>query len=176
MRFRIILAGLLALVGATQAVATVSASSVVADYGSKAKLFYLERNTPDPHTAGLNRIRVTPPLVFGEFSGQQVGWRAIVHESGPQQRVFRSALQTAFTASGEAPAFTSVDLPISQPAVFGEYRITIKMIWYAADGSRERVTSHDMLSGYYYDNHHFLYHLHGDSFPYELQTTFVDGP
>jgi hypothetical protein len=177
MRFRIILAGLVALVGASQAVASVSASSVVEDFGSRAKLFYLERKTPDPYTAGLNRIRVTPPLVFGEFSGQQVGWRAVVHESGPQQRVFRSALQTAFTTAGMAPAFTPVDLHISEPALGdAEYRITIRMIWYAADGTRERVTNHDMQSGYYYDNHRFWHHLWDERFPYELQTTWVDGP
>lgn len=176
MKRRMALAGLLAVVVGAQFAGTATASTPVEDYGSRLKLYYLERNTPDPYTAGLNRIRVTPPLVFGEYWGQRVGWRAVISEYGTTN-VIKSALQTAETVTGAAPAFTPVDIHIPKPDTYdAAYSVTIKLIWYAVDGTRDHVVNHEMQSAYFYDNHHYLRHLWDDVVSYELQTTWVDGP
>jgi len=176
MKRRIALAGLLAIVVGVQFVGSAAASTPVEDYGSRLKLFYLERNTPDPYTAGLNRIHVTPPMVFGDFWGQKVGWRAVVSEYGTTN-VLKSQLQTEVTVTGATPAFTPIDIHIPTPDTFDSaYSVTIKLIWYGVDGTRDHVVSHQMQSAYFYDNHHFLHHLWDDVVGYELQTTWVDGP
>jgi hypothetical protein len=113
--------------------------------------------------------------MFGYYPGQKVAWRFSL--TGGNYK-YKSPLQTAVTNTGVSARFTPMHFDIGPPLGSENWAHgSIRMIWYAPDGSRKRVVDHDMGSEYYYVNGHFRNHRWDDGYcSSEMALEHFDGP
>lgn len=159
-----------ALMATTVFAAPAAAADQIEDFGAKLKCNY-DRVDARLDYGVLHRIAVSPPIMFGERSPQTVGWRFFLHGSVE----YRSPLQTKTTWEGKAANFRAMNVDFSPPLEEGDFvTATIRMIWYAADGSKERVIDHEMLSEYYYVNGRLRHHLYSGGCPGKIHLEWVN--
>lgn len=155
----------LAVLIGTMAAGTTSASTTLEDYGAQFQCRYRTVVDSDPQIATAHRIVVTPPIMFGEPGVSKVGWRAIVHRYGPAKTI-RGALQTSTVWDGQAGDFSPESFRVLLADNLDDspwYTVSLKMIWYAPDGTVVRRLAHDFLSVYDYVDGQPFHHLYGDA-------------
>ena len=163
------------LMATTLFTAPVAAANEVEDYGAKLKCKFERMEDRSLDYGALRRVVVAPPTIFGERTPQVVGWRVFFH--GYVIDDHRSRLQTATAWEGYAPAFEPVALDLDSTVGEGEFvTATIRMIWYAEDGSKEKVIEHEMGSEYNYVNGRLRHHIYDGGCAGEIQLEWVDGP
>ena len=137
------------------------------------KCKYEQMNDRELAYGALRRAVVAPPTVFGARTTQLVGWRVFLH--GSVMDDYRSPLQTATAWEGYAPKFEAVRFELDRNVGDTEYiTATIRLIWYADDGSKEKVVDHAIGSEYYYINGRLRWHLWGGGCESERQVEFRD--
>jgi hypothetical protein len=135
--------------------AAAPAAAGVIDYGAIAKCRYTATvSSGDFWTeALLKKIAVQPPTVAKTVGTKSVGWRFIVERSlardfGPWQVTYRSPLQRAARSADFTPMRVAVHVPAESNTPNGQdhvyYRVTLKLFWYATDGSVQNKVSHLM--------------------------------
>jgi hypothetical protein len=136
----------LVIVAAGVLAAPVGASAAPApDYGSTVKCHYeVTAREPGPSwsEAQLRRIVVVPPQMPAMTTTQSVGWRFVVTRSMAASRGepylfrYRSRIQRDVSDISFTKMFVDVQLP-GDPEADRDvaYHVTLKMYWYAADGS-----------------------------------------
>jgi hypothetical protein len=112
----------------------------------------------------LNFIIVAPPDLYAESGTQQVGWQYIVRRStnwdvGPWKVTFRSHVQKAYATKDQHGYFSNRGVLVHLPSVDDKssirYRISLKMFWYASDGTVSRQMHHRFTSiDWFYHDHH----------------------
>jgi len=105
----------------------------------------------------LKSIEVRPPNMqaFAGRTNQVVGWRFTVErrvDPGPWKTVYTSVRQTTSVGgSGDAGGFTSMTAPITLPPNESgqhEFRVLVKMFWYAKDDQTVNGTSRHRVDFY----------------------------
>jgi hypothetical protein len=107
----------------------------------------------------LKAIEVRPPNMeaAAQRTNQIVGWRVSVErrlDLGPWKTVYTSIRQTTSVGgSGDAGGFSSMTAPITLPANEGvngahEFRVVVKMFWYAKDDQTVNGTSRHRVDFY----------------------------
>jgi len=107
----------------------------------------------------LKAIEARPPnmAAFAGRTNQVVGWRFTVERRlnlGPWKQVAKSVQQTTSVGgSGDAGGFSSMTVPITLPANEGmngehEFRVVVKMFWYAKDDQTVNGTSRHRVDFY----------------------------
>jgi hypothetical protein len=163
------------LMATTLFAAPIAAADEVEDYGAKLKCKYERMEDRSLDYGALRRVVVSPPTIFGERTTQVVGWRVFLH--GYVIDDYRSRLQTATAWEGYAPAFEPVKVDLDSPVGDEEFITgTIRMIWYAEDGSKEKVVDHEIGSEYTYVNGRLWWHNWNGGCSGERQLEWVDGP
>ena len=163
-----------ALMGTTLFAAPAAAAGQMEDFGAKLKCKYERVDAPLDY-GELHRIAVSPPVMFGEHQSslQTVSWRFFLHGSVE----YRSPLQKKTTWEGHAANFSAMHVEFSPPRDENDWiTASIRMIWYGADGSKERVIDHEMESEYEYVNGKLKHHLYAGGCAGTKQLEFVDGP
>ena len=104
---------------------------------------------------------VTPPDLYADYGTQTVGWRFVVRRSrnwdvGPWKITYRSPIQQAEATVNQPGAFAAMSVGVRVPNVEDKsairYRVTLKMLWYASDGSVSSRVRHRMLNLKWYAN------------------------
>ena len=176
----------------TVLLATLGASSVAArpieDYGATFNCHYRTIEGTFPAMGDLRRIVVTPPILFGDRSEQTVGWRLIVRrylndeDTGDVAvATWRSRIKTAITYQGVQAELSRIvfwpsDLPDSSRWDSSGFEASIRLIWYAPDGSIERTVLHPFASVYTYVDGELWWHTWDPACTEPRQLEFVDGP
>jgi hypothetical protein len=112
----------------------------------------------------LNFITVSPPDLYADSGTQQVGWGFVVRRStnwdvGPWKVTFRSHIQKADATVNQPGAFSAKGVLVHVPNVEDKsairYHVTLKMLWYASDGTVSRRITHRFNSiGWFFHDHH----------------------
>ena len=110
----------------------------------------------------LKRIDVDPPRLYALNSKTAtVGWRFIVERQrfdqevnpAPWKQTYKSPLQTARASLTTAAAFTTMGVKVKLPVLSDpenynwqavNYRVTLKLFWYRANGTTQQAVTHQM--------------------------------
>ena len=98
----------------------------------------------------LKRIDVRPPRMRSVGPSQRVGWRFIVQRSPVFDAqvwttTYKSPIQKAMAYSGVNASFSAMGVKVSVPAGSynePEYRVLVRMFWYASDGTVQGTARH----------------------------------
>lgn len=140
----------------------------------------------------LTHIDVNPPTMYRlNSSTATAGWRFIVERQRFEKsytewkETYRSPIQSAVASSNTPAAFTTMSVGVKLPKILDPenyswnevyYRISLKLYWYRADGTLQRVVSHQMK---HYDNWVHGEYGWSDKGDYSCpggHANFVDGP
>ena len=168
-RLAAIIAGI--LMATTFLAAPAAGAVAVDDYGSLLKCKYERMDDREFAYGALRRVVITPPTIFGERTTQVVGWRVFLNWYELDD--LRGRLQTATAWAGYAPDFEPVKFDLNTNLGDEEFvTATIRMIWYADDGSKEKVVDHQIGSEYSYVNGKLRFHAFRGGCESELQLDF----
>jgi hypothetical protein len=109
----------------------------------------------------LKRIDVIPPRLYAlNSSTASVGWRFVVERlrqdqgwPAPWKQTYKSPLQTAEASLTTAAAFTTMGVKVKLPVLADpenytwqdvNYRVTLKLFWYRANGTTQQAVTHQM--------------------------------
>jgi hypothetical protein len=167
--------------GAIVAGPAAAATSPTSDYGNTVECRYQAGGHGPAYDWRINKLVVTPPVVYANSGTQTVGWKFVVTRSknddnGPWKITYRSPVQKASATTTHAAAFSSKSVEVAIPAMpenvtFIRYEVTLKLFWYGTDGSVQSQQSYLMpwmksiTNGHYY----------GD-YDNDCQAGFYEGP
>ena len=136
---------LVVVAGSTLLVSPVSAATPpTSDYGNTVKCYYRAPGSGPAYEFRLKSFTVTAPKVYAKSGTQKVGWKFFVTRSmnwggGPTKVTYTSPVQKASATTTTAAAFTAKSVDVALPAVENYtsvwYTVTLKLFWYAPDGS-----------------------------------------
>ncbi len=126
----------------------------------------------------LTKIVVTPPSLYADSEPADVGWRVVVRRSlnldlGPWKIRYRTPIEIAEATEDQPGAFETASIDVIVPDIEDlssvRYRVTLKMMWYASDGTVMYRLSHRMESLKLYWKGNFQ-RIEGDYCPASLDT------
>ncbi len=130
------------MVAAAFVTPTASATPALNNYGSTVTCRY-------QLTEGdqlLNKLVVTPPTIFAKHGTQQVGWQFVVRRSLDRSFrymvTYRSHIQKRQASTSTPADFDTMRVGVHVPTDVEDqplkdvwYKVTLKIFWYASDGS-----------------------------------------
>jgi hypothetical protein len=160
-------AAVLALAASAFAVGPVAATTPAAPasaYGNTVECRYRAEGSGPAFDWRLNKLGVTAPKVYAKSGTQTVGWRFVVtrsmnYSSGPWNITYRSPLQKRTATTSKPAAFTAMSVGVNLPDVENfvsvQYRVTLKLTWYRANGTVQSQTSYLMPYMEYWQNREY---------------------
>jgi hypothetical protein len=147
-----------------------AAAAPIEDYGSTFSCRYRTIAGVSPSAFDLKRIVVTPPTMFADEDAQTLGWRLIVRrirhryeDDSHKVTYWRSKIRTAVAYQGQAADFSRIvylppDLSKTSRWDHDYFTASLRLIWYAPDGSIERSLIHEFWSVYTYHDGRLVFH------------------
>jgi hypothetical protein len=165
-----------------------AAAAPLQDYGATYSCRYRTIEGTSPAMGDLRRIVVTPPIMFADEYEQTLGWRLIVRRylrdfETDETKVtnWKSNLKTVVGYQGEQAVLPRIvyappDLPAPSRWDHSYFIATMRLMWYAQDGSVQRTILHEFRSSYTYVDGELWWHTWDPSCSEPRQLEFVDGP
>lgn len=125
-------------------------SPPTSDYGNTVTCNYKALGNGPSYNFRLKKFVVTAPVLYAKKGHQTVGWRFVVTRSttDPWEVTYRSPIQKATATTTTAAAFTTKSVGVTLPDVENisqvQYHVTLKLLWYRANGSVKSQTSYLM--------------------------------
>jgi hypothetical protein len=142
-----------------------AATPPTSDYGNTVECRY--RLPGGVGNFELKKFVVTPPKLYAKSGTQKVGWRFFVTRtmnwgSGPVKVTYTSPTAKAYATASKAAAFDSKSVDVQLPDIGDtpyqsiSYVVTLKLFWYAPNGTVQSKTTYQMpymkavYNGHYY--------------------------
>jgi len=179
----VVLSALTVTVGVAPAVA-----APLQDYGATYSCRYRTIEGSSPAMGDLRRIVVTPPIMFADEYEQTLGWRLVVRRylrdfatDETKVTTWRSNLRTVVGYPGEQAVLPRIvyappALPSPSRWDHSYFIASMRLIWYAQDGTVQRTVLHEFRSAYTYVDGDLWWHTWDPACSQPRQLEFVDGP
>jgi hypothetical protein len=165
-----------------------AAAAPLEDYGATYSCRYRTIEGTFPALGDLRRIVVTPPILFADEYEQTVGWRLIVRRylddydtDETKLTYWRSNIRKAVGYPGEQVELPRIiyyppNVPAGTRWDQSSFIASMRLIWYAEDGTVQRSVLHEFRSVYTYVDGELWWHTWDSSCSQPRQLEFVDGP
>lgn len=159
-----------------------AATPPTSDYSNTVNCYYKAPGNGPAFNFKLKSFTVTAPKVYAKSGTQKVGWRFSVTRTmnwggGPSKVTYTSPVSKASATSSKAAAFDSKSVDVQLPNIGDtpyqsvSYTVTLKLFWYAPNGSVQSKTTYLMPYMKSINNGHY----YGD-WDNECQGGFYEGP